>query len=175
MKYCYVLFVKTSFEEQVVQLLKKDLDPLLFLPFILKQEQLFIRGGVPRKEYVNCFKGYVFLDSELEADEVYRIIDDEIQKTKEIYKILVYESKENIILHQEERLLLTRLFGSNFCLEVSYGYIEQEKLCIYKGALMGLEDTVKKIDRHKRMAQIKIDIMGKERDLSVGLDIIKIK
>lgn len=118
------------------------LDISLFMPFILKKEFLFIRGGIANKEYINVFKGYVFLDSELEADDVFLIIDAEIRQNSEIYKILVYESKANIILHEEERLLLTRLFGSNFCLEISYGYIDHEKLCIFKGALVGMEDKV---------------------------------
>ena len=39
---------------------------------------------------------------------------------------------------------------------MSYGYIVDNQLMIYKGSLSGRSDIVKKIDRHKRIADIEV-------------------
>jgi transcriptional antiterminator NusG len=37
---------------------------------------------------------------------------------------------------------------------------------------MGFESLIRKIDRHKRIAQLEIDMFGDKRTITVGLEII---
>lgn len=55
---------------------------------------------------------------------------------------------------------------------MSYGYIVDDQLMIYKGPLIGKYDMVKKIDRHKRIADIEVYLWHQPKRVRVGLEII---
>ena len=55
---------------------------------------------------------------------------------------------------------------------MSYGYIVDNQLMIYKGSLSGRSDIVKKIDRHKRIADIEVYLWHQPKRVRVGLEII---
>ena len=55
---------------------------------------------------------------------------------------------------------------------MSYGYIVDDQLMIYKGPLSGKSDMVKKIDRHKRIADIEVYLWHQPKRVRVGLGTI---
>ena len=55
---------------------------------------------------------------------------------------------------------------------MSYGYIVDDQLMIYKGPLSVKSDMVKKIDRHKRIADIEVYLWHQPKRVRVGLEII---
>jgi len=56
---------------------------------------------------------------------------------------------------------------------MSRGIIRNEELMVTSGPLKGRERLIRKIDRHKRTAQIEIPLAGDKRLVTVGLEIYK--
>ena len=55
--------------------------------------------------------------------------------------------------------------------ELSKGIIKDGKVIVTSGPLRGKEQLIRKIDRHKRTAEIGIPLEGREQRVTVGLEI----
>lgn len=170
--YWYVIFVKTGREERVKWMLNKSGNDM-FIPFIPMLETLFIASGQVRKEIKPLFPGYIFVESEILSNEFREMINSIYNTSDEIIRILSYGDMNEIALREDEKNMLLCLCNDKYCIESSYGIIEGDNICIYKGPLKGIEGIIKKIDRHKRRAFIEFEFMGAMRQVSVGLQIVK--
>lgn len=56
---------------------------------------------------------------------------------------------------------------------MSSGIIENDRVQILSGPLMGMEGNICRIDRHKRMAYMEIEMFGRTVEMKVGLEIIR--
>ena len=56
--------------------------------------------------------------------------------------------------------------------EMSVGYMEGERIVVMEGPLMGKEGMICKVDRHKRIAVIEVEMFGKTTTAKVGLEIV---
>ena len=65
------------------------------------------------------------------------------------------------------------LIGDDYIAQESVGVIEGDKITIKYGPLHGLEGSILKVNRHKRIAIIRADFMGGPREIKVGLEIIE--
>ena len=69
-----------------------------------------------------------------------------------------FRPDEDVIkFRKEETSVLSHLFENNDIVACSIGNIVNGKLIVEKGPLKGLEDHIKKIDRHKRIAFLNIN------------------
>ena len=75
-------------------------------------------------------------------------------------------------ISSEEEMFLHQLIGDDYIAQESIGVIEGDKVIVMRGPLHGLEGSIVKINRHKRIAIIKADFMGGPREIKVGLEII---
>ena len=57
--------------------------------------------------------------------------------------------------------------------EMSIGIIEGDRVHIFEGPLQGMEGLIRKIDRHKRMAYLEVEMFGRMVEMRVGLEIIE--
>ena len=81
---------------------------------------------------------------------------------------------EDIVpLTEEEVQFLKRFGGEEQVVEMSEGIIENSETKILSGPLVGMEGTIRKIDRHKRKAWIEIEMFGRMQLVQVGLEILK--
>lgn len=71
--------------------------------------------------------------------------------------------------HEEE--FLKRITDGRDEIGMSYGVIQGGVLKISKGAMVGMENRVTKIDRHKRKGYIRLRIDEEERVAEIGLEI----
>lgn len=168
----YVLFVQTGSEYKVEKFLKKQLSTYNSVPFIPLQEILFKKSGVVKKEISPLFPGYVFVESELCEKTFLKVISSTIKRMSNVVGLLKYSDTE-IAMKENERQTLLKLFNSDYCIESSYGIIEGERIHIIDGPLKGFESTVRKVNRHKRLAQIEMEIMGDVRLISVALKVVE--
>lgn len=51
--------------------------------------------------------------------------------------------------------------------------IENDRVQIVSGPLTGMEGSIRRIDRHKRIAHLEIEMFGRTVEMKVGLEIIK--
>ncbi len=168
----YVLFVRTSREDKVKQLLKERLNTDIFVPFVPVHENLFKISGVIKKELKPLFPGYVFIKSEAPGHEFIKKISAFIHAFPDIVRILRYSDTE-IAMRESEKNLLMNLYNDNHCIESSSGIIVGNKIHITDGPLKGWESIVRKINRHKRQALIEIEFMGAIRLISVALEVVE--
>ena len=78
---------------------------------------------------------------------------------------------EIIPLTERERDFLLRFGGENQIVEMSEGIIEQSRIRILSGPLMGMEGQIRKIDRHKRKAWLEVEMFGRVQRVEVGLEV----
>lgn len=170
MQKCYVLFVKAGYEENVVDRFKAN---SLIKPFVPVIEYFFIRNGLSVKKKKVCFKGYVFVESDLVPEEFITLLSKLAAQTKEIIRILSYGDSLDIAMRDEERAGLLNMFGPNYCLDISKAIMEGDRIKIIDGALMGMESKIKRVRLKRKEMALEIDFMGAKREIWVGLEVIE--
>lgn len=65
-----------------------------------------------------------------------------------------------ITLRKEEQEIISHLFKNKDTIQHSVGYIVDGKTVITEGPLMGLEDYIKKVNRHRRYAMLDFPLEG---------------
>lgn len=164
----YVIQVRGGMEENIWQQCQSTISPpVLEKCFIPYYEQMKRYQGKWNKEKKILFPGYVFMVSD-EVEELYF----ELKNVNGLTKILG-AGDEVISLNQEEVEFLKQLGCEEQIVEVSEGVIEGGNVVVTRGPLQGLEGCIRKIDRHKRVAYLGIEIMGRLVETQVGLDIVE--
>ena len=172
----FVFHVQTGREQTVCDFLNKLLNNEESIAFIPQVELIFKNSRSVRKELRPMFPGYVFTDSELDerafVTQAYRYV----RFSPSIFKLLGNQSMDYMKLSEDEKNYLLSFYDDKYIVEESKGFIVGDKIVINSGALKGKESIIKKIDRHKRCAEIEMVWFGELRRISVALEIVsKIK
>lgn len=120
-----------------------------------------------RKE--KLFPGYLFMD--LDATQV-EPVREVLRRATEHAKVLK-TGDELYPIHAQEEQLLRRLTGDTTNVAVSVGMIEGDKIIVREGPLVGMEGMIKRIDRHKRMAVLEVELFNRVSEVKVGLEIVE--
>lgn len=56
--------------------------------------------------------------------------------------------------------------------QMSEGFIEGDRVLVTRGPLKGHELEIKRINRHKREAELEVPILGRTKRIKVGLEIV---
>ena len=83
-----------------------------------------------------------------------------------------YDGEDIYPIYPQEALFLARFSTEDHIVDVSKGYIKGDTIMIIEGPLMGLEGYITKIDRHKRIAYVDVNLLGQVSSVQVGLEII---
>ena len=59
--------------------------------------------------------------------------------------------------------------------EMSKGYIEGDRIFIESGPLLGKEGIIRKINRHKRIAEVEVSLFEQKIRVKVGLEVVSKK
>lgn len=163
----YVVQVYTGKEEATKamcqKLISQDILEDCFIPYheIMKRYE-----GAWHKEKRILFPGYVFM-----VTDRIKELSTELNKVTGFTKVL--GDKDFLVpLSQAETALLKRLGGENQVVEMSIGVIEYDRVIINQGPMKGLEGCIRKIDRHKRLAKIEIEMFGRTVEAQVGVEIV---
>lgn len=170
MEQWYVIQVRTGKEEWVVtccNLLLHD-DSCLNRCFIPYSKRLRKRRGewIERTEIL--FPGYVFMVS----DDPMRLYQA-LKQIPDLTKMLGREKKEIFSLPEDEVVFLQSFGEENQIVDLSVGCIEGDQIIVENGPLKGKEGLIRRIDRHKRIAEIEIEFLGEKRKAKVGLEIVR--
>lgn len=166
----YVVQVRTGMEEniriQCERLIDKRIMEKCFIPYY--QEKKKYEGTWHTLERV-LFPGYVFMITDY-MEELYESLKTIIGLTK-----VIGTGREIVPLTEEEIHLLLRLWNEQQMVEMSVGQIIDGKIEIMDGPLAGMEEYIKKIDRHKRKAWLELELFGRTVTMLVGLEVISKK
>lgn len=166
----YVLFVMGGKEKQICEFLNQEYDN--WKAFIPSIEIIHTRQG---KEYLiekPMFPSYLFIESSITQKEFQDILKNVKQKKSGIIKELKFD-EETPALRDYERNYLEGLLNDHYKVTPSVGYIEHDRVMITDGPLKGYESHIVRIDRHKKKAVLSLDLLDKEINVTVSLEIMK--
>lgn len=164
----YVLFVRIGEEHKIKDLFIKEglhsFVPMMKRIHHVKGKKVFIEKAM--------FPGYTFIESDINQNEFLINLNLVRQKYSKFIKVLKYSEHDVPALRNEEEEYLKRILNKDKVMEHSIGFIEGDRTIITEGPLMGLENTIIKIDRHKRKAIIQVSLCNQLTNISVSLEII---
>lgn len=167
----YVMQVRTGTEENICcqcqRLISSDTLERCFIPYY--QQKKRFQGEWHIQERI-LFPGYVFL--------ITQNLEKLVESLKKVIGMmkLIGTGDEIVPLSEAEISLITKLGGksssSESIVKISQGIIEGDQVHILSGPLKGLEGAIRKIDRHKRIAYLSVDMFNRIVDMKVGLEIV---
>lgn len=167
----FVFYVQTGREQAACTLLNKILKEDESRAFIPQVEYVFKNSKFLRKELKPMFPGYVFTDSVLE-EKTFVSKAYSISRLSTCIFRLLGNNLEYMKIDEDEKKFLTSFYNSNYIAEESKGFIVGDKTIIASGPLKGKENIIKKIDRHKRRAEIEMTCLGAGKKMNVSLEIL---
>ncbi len=178
----YVLFVRASAEERVVQDLQRFYSAggkfdYAFEPFC-PQSEYFYRSKKAQsagKQYRKraLFPCYVFVETNMPSDVFLREFSAFVRSSPDIVRVLRYGGSDEIALPRDERMRFEYLFKGKRCVDHSVGYIAGDSIVVLNGPLIGREGVISRIDRHNRSAVIKLEMFGGTVEAKVALEIVE--
>lgn len=161
----FVIEVNFENENKILDILNSDLfQSFVKRSFILRRKQLKSFGSEWKLYEFDVLKGIIFL----EITDL-NLFKKTIVKCKEIYELNHHE-KLRLMKLKEYDLLFLNKFNST-TIESSIGDIVNGKIVVKDGPLVGCEDMIKKVDRHKRLAFFKYKFSFNQSDICLGLEI----
>ncbi|OPX43934.1 hypothetical protein CLHUN_21770 [Ruminiclostridium hungatei] len=168
----FVFHVQTGEEHKACEFLNKLFDKEESVAFVPQVEIVIRNSQSIRKELRPMFPGYVFTDSILEE----RIFIDFACKYARFSKCIFYllgdGNRKYVKLSEDEKKFLLGFCNDEYIVENSKGFIVGDKVVVTSGPLQGRESVIKKINRHKRRAEIGLIWFGELRRVSVALEIV---
>ena len=114
------------------------------------------------------FPGYLFINTD---DPHIRKIAQKL-KSSELFAMILSTDGKFTPINEEETYLINNSYGNNGILGSSIGMIEGDKIKILSGPLIGLEGSIRHINRHKRTATIELNMFGRTSRINIGLEIL---
>ena len=100
------------------------------------------------------------------------VLYNELKKIPDLTKLLGNDGEHIYPIRKEEAMFLTRFGGKEHIVDMSYGFIEGDKIRVTNGPLMGQEGDIIKSDRYKRIAYVNVSLFDRLTTVQVGLEII---
>lgn len=163
----YAVQVMTGKEDKTAFACRRVLSPEYLKDcFVPKCERMKRYQGQWHKEEKPMFPGYLFFVTD-EIEQLFR----EVKQLPQLTKILG-NGEELIPLTEREIDLLKRIEDERHLVKMSEGYIIGDQVVITSGPMQEMCGTIKKIDRHKRIATIQMEMFGRIMDVAMGLEIV---
>ena len=168
----YVIQVAPGMEEKTEVLIQKRVKSGLyercFHPIRHVKKKFH---GEWKEQYEKLLPGYVFIISDF-IQELYL----ELRKVPLLTKLLGKDGEQFAALCEEEINWLERLMGSKTgeSNEVGLSQVvaEQDAVMILSGPLKNMEGYIKKINLHKRIAEVEVNFMNRKTTLYLGIEIV---
>ena len=163
----YVIQTISGMEEKCMQQCVQYIDKKDYVELFVPQ---YIEKRHFKKEWHDIkkvlFPGYIFVDT-----MQIKPITDGLKKVRQYTKIL---RDGDVIspITEEEQKYLEMMMDDEHIVRYSEGFLIGEEVCILSGPLQKCSGWIKKIDRHKRTAQMEIPIFGRRTPVEVGFGAI---
>lgn len=165
----YVLRCRAGEEQKILASLKQHLSgQILKDAFVFTYDKMKRYEGQWHVDSDRMFPNYIFLESDCE-----RALFKELEEYRQIVQILE-DSDMLKQVYPEEEAFLRFLCGKNHHLGMSRGYIKNGRAYVVEGPLKGMENRIKKIDRHKRIAKLEMPFVCVTKgNILAGLEIVE--
>ena len=164
----YVIQVTTGREEKMIEAVKsyeiEEYFEDIFSPCCVRKRKY---QGSWHTERELLFPGYLFVISS-NPEMLYQAL----KRIPRLTKVLGTGEKWTP-MSREDIAIVERLAGNRNLMEFSEGYVQGDKVIVTEGPLKGLESKIKRIDRHKRLAWLELDLFGRTVEIRAGLEIVR--
>ena len=165
----YVIWTATGSERKLSKWIADYVDDRLyddcFVPLIDQNRKEAGKWKTVKKV---LFPGYLFV----KTDEArIKVFAEKLQKSGQ-FSVILSTDGEFAPVREEEAYLIDNAYNNSGVLGTSIGMIENDKVKILSGPLIGLEGAIKQINRHKRIATIELNMFGRISRVKIGLEII---
>ncbi len=164
----YVIQVGTHQEERARNQIEKLVDPDLY-------DEVFI----PRYETMSYYHGEWVTKTQLFIPGYLYVITDyanqfaeALREVPAFTRLLGNSEYFTPLADQDIQFICAFTQRNHRVVSMSKGVIEGDEVKILQGPLMNHTGLIQKIDRHKRLAFLNIQILGREVQLKVGLEIV---
>lgn len=136
--------------------------------FVPRREVMKRKDGAWLKRIEKLFPGYVFV----EADDPLRV-RQLLRSIPAFTRLLGSAGDTSVPLTPDEVAWINvHTSAETHVLEMSEGTIEGDRVTVTSGPLKGKEASITRIDRHKRLAWVDMDMFGRKKTIRVGLEIV---
>lgn len=168
----FVFRVQTGEEHKACELLNKLFDKEESVAFVPQVELVIKNSQSIRKERRPMFPGYIFTDSILDERVFVDLAYEYVRFSKCVYYLLGDGNVNYVKLSEDEKKFLMVFCNDDYIVEDSKGFIVGDKVFVTSGPLLGRESVIRKINRHKRRAEIELIWSGQVRRVCVALEIM---
>jgi len=164
----YVLWTTTGREEKMKELVDQLVDHSFYnrVEILYKIRNIKMKKGWEKKKE-KLIPSYLFVET--------GNIEDFASALAKIpnFSMILQSDGQFFPLSEKEEALIRNFTSQENGVDVSKGYIEGDNIYVTEGPLKGMEGYIKKIDRHKRLAIISMNLFDRDTDVSVGLEIVE--
>ena len=136
--------------------------------FVPRREVMRREGGVWHKKCERLFPSYVFVQTgdPIEVRNLLRAVPT-------FTRMLGFSGDTFLPLTRDEITWINvHTNAETHVVEMSEGIIEGDCVVVTSGPLKGQEASISRIDRHKRLAWVDMDMFGRHKTIRVGLEIV---
>lgn len=165
----YALQVEGGREEHSRDLIRNIVpESLCGEVFVPRFEKSVRRKGKWRTELALLTPGYLYVRTP-DVDAMAKVLRDVPAFTR-----LVRGAQHVVPLGEGDVAWMDALTSpGDRVVEMSRGLIEGDRIVVQDGPLRGRESSIVRIDRHKRLASLEFVIMGRNKLVHVGLEILR--
>ena len=164
----YVVQVIGGRENTARNLLYKHASDCLEECFLPKYELMKRKEGEWHKVKELLFPGYLFVQTDNPEQLNARM------RAIPVFMRLLGSNDQFIPLVPEEFSWLNTFAGAGkHLVEMSQGVIEGDKVIVTEGPLKGREAMIIKMNRHKRLAYLDLQMFGRQKTVRIGLEIVR--
>lgn len=162
----YVLQVAAGREDELCQkckeafLGKEATD--IFVPKYVWMKKV---KGVRKKEVSPLFFGYIFVESEKPKS-----LEKQLEILQDVKPVCI--GGEFCPLQKEEEDFLRQFLGQEKIVSFSIGYLVDGELKVINGGILKeFTEKIRKINRHKRLAEVEVSLFGETKRILAGLEV----
>lgn len=164
----YVIWVESGKEHKVRGIIESQVSAETYERIVIPEKRIQKKFRGEWKEVQSVlFPGYLFVVAEDIAE-----FAAALNAVPEFTKMLKMDY-EIAAIYPEEEAMLTRLVDQDEVVKMSEGIIENDRVVIFDGPLQGMEGTIKRINRHKRIAVLQMELFERVMQVEVGLEIVE--
>ena len=139
--------------------------------FVPKREVTHRKSGQWHRILEKLFPGYVFVRTSAPKQ-----IREALGRVPAFTRMLTSAGDTCLPLTADEVAWINSVTNADtHVMEMSEGVIEGDRVMVIRGPLKGYEARITRIDRHKRLAWVDMDMFGRHKTIRVGLEIVSKK
>lgn len=162
----YVARCKSGSANKLVRALNRQENMKAFIP---KSERWFGRQGKTIEFIVKeLYPDYVFIKSNLDIETFDKRFKEYFKTVSGLVDLLEY--KDTYPLTSNEQVLFKKLLDNTDTIKHTKGIVIDRKFVPTDGPLVGLENMIKKVDKHRRIATLDTSILTGKLMVAIEID-----